>query len=857
MSKTQLSPEEDKAPQVKPSAFIFAIPASLNRRRQDLVKKFNDGLEFSCHFQISSAAETVHGLPSEHTTPFLLRARHSLIMALIPAEEGNVTVMVRVRPQTPREQEGNRQSTVQVLSDSMLVFDPEESSLLGFQIHESVSQKKGKNMKFIFDRVFGEMATQAEVFENTTKEILNGVLSGHNCSVFAYGATGAGKTYTMLGSEKEPGIMYLTMKELYKKIEVKKEEKFCEVFISYQEVYNEQIYDLLEPKGPLAIREDPEKGVLVQGLSVHKPKSAMQVLKMLKQGNLNRTQHPTDINAASSRSHAIFQICVKQQNLVGVHQDQLMAKMSLVDLAGSERASAANTNGERLREGANINRSLLALINVINVLADAKSKKTHIPYRDSKLTRLLKDSIGGNCWTIMIAAISPSVLSYEDTYNTLKYANRAKEIKLLVKPNVVSLNHSSSKYAAICEQLKAEVRSSDIMSQAQKIFIEMRTSPDWDEKGSYWQILWRIAASKETTLDYGVLQKDDCTEMGPSQLLKQNCSRKSLTKEDSGRKFECCCPKFSNPIKHQEKMETQLQSMDKQQLKRLVIATLLVVKRQYSRLKVTNLLTPEMIAQFEELTSILHQESCGALKLSVLDERDEEPDVQQLMNHDDSLAILPAKLPATKHASPKVNPGIQPAEPDAELIPHAVLKTPHYSAKKRRKASQSERSISSSQRKRAKHRRKACLSSQKVDSLKEWSDFAQVDCTSTPLGVKTKYSRPVDYHTPLYCPSTVTKSCRPLAPSTIQNCSPPQSLNITFDLFEKSCPPVLKINTVECPAWESVQHVSNHQGVPLIPSSTSHLPSSRIGRLQGRSVKSSQIVNAPGHPSGIPAWKWR
>ncbi|ETE73804.1 Kinesin-like protein KIF18B, partial [Ophiophagus hannah] len=814
-------------------------------------------------------------------------------MVLIPAEEGNVTVVVRVRPQTPREQEGNRQSTVQVLSDSMLVFDPEESSLLGFQIHESVSQKKGKNMKFIFDRVFGEMATQAEVFENTTKEILNGVLNGHNCSVFAYGATGAGKTYTMLGSEKEPGIMYLTMKELYKKIEVKKEEKFCEVFISYQEVYNEQIYDLLEPKGPLAIREDPEKGVLVQGLSVHKPKSAMQVLEMLKQGNLNRTQHPTDINATSSRSHAIFQICVKQQNLVvGMHQDQLMAKMSLVDLAGSERASAANTNGERLREGANINRSLLALINVINVLADAKSKKTHIPYRDSKLTRLLKDSIGGNCWTIMIAAISPSVLSYEDTYNTLKYANRAKEIKLLIKPNVVSLNHSSSKYAAICEQLKAEV--ADLRGRLQA----------YEEK-------MPELKSEETTLDYGVLQKDDCTEMGPSQLLKQNCSRKSLTKEDSGRKFECCCPKFSNPIKHQEKMETQLQSMDKQQLKRLVIATLLVAKRQYSRLKVTNLLTPEMIAQFEELTSILHQESCGALKLSVLDEHDEEPDVQQLMNHDDSLgkvqrrvnvesadqfrcsecqqcsliticssiiAILPANLPATKHASPKVNPGIQPAELDAELIPHDVLKTPHYSTKKRRKASQSERSISSSQRERAKRRRKACLSSKKVDSLKEWSDFAQVDCTSTPLGVKTKYSRPVDYHTPLYCPSTVTKSCRPLAPSTIQNCSPPQSLNITFDLFEKSCPPVLKINTVECPAWESVQHVSNHQGVPLIPRasmpvftmkgssipratslaskaslqkrrhttiSTSHLPSSRIGRLQGRSVKSSQIVNAP------------
>ncbi|KAL7976940.1 hypothetical protein Chor_008889 [Crotalus horridus] len=595
------------------------------------------------------------------SVPILSLTQHSLIMVLIPpSEEGNVTVVVRVRPQIPWEQEGNRQSTVQVLSDNMLVFDPEKSSLLGFQIHEAVSQKKGKNMKFIFDRVFGEMATQAEVFENTTKEILNGVLSGHNCSVFAYGATGAGKTYTMLGSEKEPGIMYLTIKELYKKIEVKKEEKLCEVFISYQEVYNEQIYDLLEPKGPLAIREDPEKGILVQGLSVHKPKSAMQVLEMLKQGNLNRTQHPTDMNAISSRSHAIFQICVKQQNLVaGIDQDQLVAKMSLVDLAGSECASAANTKGERLREGANINRSLLALINVINGLADAK-----------------------------------------------------------IKPNVVRLNHSSSKYAAICEQLKIE--SGQHVCNVDNLI---------------------CLRSEEITLDNGVLQKTDSTEMGSSQLLKQNCPRKSHTKEDAERKFECCCPKFSNPIKHQEKVETHLQGMDKKQLKRLVIAALLVAQRQYSWLKITNLLTPEMIAQFEELTSILHQESHGALNISVLDGHGEEPDVQQFINCNDSLAVLPASLTATNHASPKVNPGIQPVEPEGELFPHADLKTPHHSTKKR-KASQSEKSISSSQRECAKRCRKACLSSQKVDSLKEWSDFARVDYTSTPLGVKAKSLRP-------------------------------------------------------------------------------------------------------------------
>uniref|UniRef100_A0A452GWU5 Kinesin-like protein n=1 Tax=Gopherus agassizii TaxID=38772 RepID=A0A452GWU5_9SAUR len=383
------------------------------------------------------------------------------MVSVLPTEEGNVAVVVRVRPQTQQEQEGSRHAVVQVIDDSMLVFDPEEPCqsgvFTGFRGHDA-PKRRGKDLKFVFDQVFGESATQEEVFQHTTKELLDGVLNGYNCSVFAYGATGAGKTYTMLGSEKSPGIMYLTMVELYKRIEARMEEKSCEVLISYQEVYNEQIHDLLEPKGPLAIREDPEKGVVVQGLSFHQPKSAEQLLEMLASGNRNRTQHPTDANATSSRSHAVFQIYVKQQDrVVGITQDVQVAKMSLIDLAGSERASTTNTKGERLREGANINRSLLALINVINALADAKSRKSHIPYRDSKLTRLLKDSLGGNCRTIMIAAISPSALAYEDTYNTLKYANRAKEIKLSLKSNVLSLDCHITKYAAICEQLKAEV----------------------------------------------------------------------------------------------------------------------------------------------------------------------------------------------------------------------------------------------------------------------------------------------------------------------------------------------------------------------------------------------------------------
>ncbi|CAJ0964761.1 unnamed protein product [Ranitomeya imitator] len=366
-------------------------------------------------------------------------------------EEGNVSVVVRVRPTNSREQEGNQNSVVQVVDHNILIFDPEEPDTSGvfsnLRGHEG-TRRKGKDLKFIFDRVFGERSHQRDVFEHTTKQILDGVLNGYNCSVFAYGATGAGKTHTMLGSEADPGVMYLTMIELYQRIEAIKEEKST---MNRSRTY-------WNPKGFLAIREDPQKGVVVQGLSFHQPKSAKQLLQMLANGNLNRTQHPTDANATSSRSHAVFQIYVKQKDrTASINQDIRMAKMSLIDLAGSERASTTNAKGERQREGANINRSLLALINVINALADAKNKKAHIPYRDSKLTRLLKDSIGGNCRTVMIAAISPSCLSYDDTYNTLKYANRAKEIKLSLKSNVINLDCHISKYAAVCEELKAEV----------------------------------------------------------------------------------------------------------------------------------------------------------------------------------------------------------------------------------------------------------------------------------------------------------------------------------------------------------------------------------------------------------------
>ncbi|CAM9807702.1 unnamed protein product [Bubo scandiacus] len=418
----------------------------------------------------------------------------------------------------------------------------------------------------------------------------------------------------MLGSDKSPGIMYLTMVELYKRIEARKEEKSCEVLVSYQEVYNEQIHDLLEPKGPLAIREDPEKGVVVQGLSFHQPASAEQLLEMLANGNRNRTQHPTDANTTSSRSHAIFQIYLKQQDRTGgLTHDLQVAKMSLIDLAGSERASVANTKGERLREGANINRSLLALINVINALAETKSRKSHIPYRDSKLTRLLKDSIGGNCRTVMIAAVSPSVLAYEDTYNTLKYASRAKEIKLSLKSNVTSSDSHVSKYAITCEQLRAEV--ADLRAKLRVYEDAGRESQNQAlaplAPSSFPEGLPRLEEAvpqRGVALDARRESDGEQQELGAGQPVGMPMELEEEAPEEM--------PPSSPGATHQTDVQLEpktprylLQGLSGSRAETLLAAILNVARKQYTLLKATDLLTPAMVSEFEDLEHLVSQKA--------------------------------------------------------------------------------------------------------------------------------------------------------------------------------------------------------------------------------------------------------
>ncbi|XP_006735934.1 kinesin-like protein KIF18B [Leptonychotes weddellii] len=760
-------------------------------------------------------------------------------------EDSKVRVVVRVRPPTPRELESQRRPVVQVVDERVLVFDPEEPDrgFLGLKwgsTHDG-PKKKGRDLTFAFDRVFGEAATQRDVFQHTTHSVLDSFLQGYNCSVFAYGATGAGKTHTMLGREGDPGIMYLTTMELYRRLEAHQEEKRFEVLISYQEVYNEQIHDLLEPKGPLAIREDPDKGVVVQGLSFHQPTSAEQLLELLTRGNRNRTQHPTDANATSSRSHAIFQIFVKQQDRVpGLTQALRVAKMSLIDLAGSERASSTHAKGERLREGANINRSLLALINVLNALADAKGRKTHVPYRDSKLTRLLKDSIGGNCHTVMIATVSPSSLTYEDTYNTLKYADRAKEIKLALKSNVISLDCHISQYATICQQLQAEVAA---LREKLQVYEARAGAPPQDllkspKSGPSQQLLpscpspSRLSSqpcTPELHSGSAVLQEESLgleTQVGrvvegnsPDQELPQEDKDKGPVEEEVPIQVPEQILRHSLPrspgLSLQPKPDVGClspQNLDRDHSKQLALKVLCLARRQQSLLQAAKLLTPDMIAEFETLQQLVQEGKAepGAKASGAPGPAREAPPEPCPKSDSPGYSGPVTRTMARRLSGLMHTLGVLPG-PDR--TPGQVSRRP-TEKKRRRRPSPSEPDSPPAPKPGTKRQRQSFLPCLRRGSLPE----AQPSLGPTPpKGGKASSS---SCHSPRVCPATVIRSRVPLGPSAVQNCSTPlalpaRDLNTTFDLSEDA---PLKLGFHECAGWENAPQELNRLDQPFIPS---------------------------------------
>ncbi|XP_030836466.1 chromosome-associated kinesin KIF4 [Strongylocentrotus purpuratus] len=292
----------------------------------------------------------------------------------------------------------------------------------------------GKNKAFTFDYALRAEDPQEMVYQKVVARLVDGLFKGYNATVLAYGQTGSGKTYAMgnaynMTDELKMGVIPRVIQNIFQLIEEKQDMEIV-LKVSYLEIYNEDIHDLLskDKKETLAIREDIDGGIRVAGLSEVTVTSAGDMFRCLENGSVGRTTGSTAMNLQSSRSHAIFTIYV-QLKKKDSSESFCHAKFHLVDLAGSERAKRTQAQGDRFREGVNINRGLLALGNVISALGDENGRKSHIPYRDSKLTRLLQDSLGGNSQTVMIACISPADSNMEETLNTLRYADRARRIK--------------------------------------------------------------------------------------------------------------------------------------------------------------------------------------------------------------------------------------------------------------------------------------------------------------------------------------------------------------------------------------------------------------------------------------------
>ncbi|XP_039971710.1 kinesin-like protein KIF17 [Xiphias gladius] len=286
--------------------------------------------------------------------------------------------------------------------------------------------------QFTFDGTYFTDQTTEQMYNEISYALVEGVTEGYNGTIFAYGQTGSGKSFTMQGVSEpaaQRGVIPRAFEHIFESIQCAENTKFL-VRASYLEIYNEEIRDLLgnDTKQRLELKEHPERGVYVRDLSVHTVHSVGECERIIEQGWRNRAVGFTLMNKDSSRSHSIFTIHLEICNTDAAGQDHLRAgKLNLVDLAGSERQSKTGATGERLREATKINLSLSALGNVISALVDGRSK--YIPYRDSKLTRLLQDSLGGNTRTLMIACLSPADNNYEESLSTLRYANRAKSIQ--------------------------------------------------------------------------------------------------------------------------------------------------------------------------------------------------------------------------------------------------------------------------------------------------------------------------------------------------------------------------------------------------------------------------------------------
>ncbi|KAG7385286.1 Kinesin-like protein kif3a [Phytophthora pseudosyringae] len=343
----------------------------------------------------------------------------------------SVRVCVRIRPLSTKEVQDGRAYIVHA--------NPAQGEI---SLSNPEADAREPPKKFTFDAAIPPEKSQQDVYAQAATDIVESVVNGFNGTIFAYGQTGAGKSHTMEGYSEPPeakGIIPNSFSHIFDRIAAEADNKQFMVYASYLEIYNEEIRDLLapDPKNRLELKETVDAGVFVKDLTSRQVAAAAEIDAVMQQGKKNRSVGATLMNQTSSRSHSMFTITVEACSTAVSEANGkphiCVGKLNLVDLAGSERQAKTGATGDRMKEATKINLSLSALGNVISALVDGKSQ--HIPYRDSKLTRLLQDSLGGNAKTVMIANCGPADYNYNETLSTLRYANRAKNIKNKPKIN--------------------------------------------------------------------------------------------------------------------------------------------------------------------------------------------------------------------------------------------------------------------------------------------------------------------------------------------------------------------------------------------------------------------------------------
>ncbi|KAJ4306372.1 hypothetical protein N0V88_001172 [Collariella sp. IMI 366227] len=468
--------------------------SNLEQRFRDVVADINEtliGISLDPRLMPNSAGhhlDVAHAraVRSGASTPSL-RSRDGTVPPHARVDPGgNVRVVVRVRAFLPREIRRDAECLIRMdpFSQRTTLLVPNDSDPANARAR---ARKVMEEKSFTFDNSFWShdtedehYATQEDVYDSLGEEFLDHNFEGYHTCIFAYGQTGSGKSYTMMGTPDHPGLIPRTCEDLFERIAAAQEETpniSYNVRVSYFEVYNEHVRDLLVPIVPhqppyyLKIRESPTEGPYVKDLTEVPVRSLNEIIRYMRVGDNNRTTASTKMNDTSSRSHAVFTIMLKQ-----IHHDletdettERSSRIRLVDLAGSERAKSTEATGQRLREGSNINKSLTTLGRVIAALADPKQQQrprgggssrkeptSVVPYRDSILTWLLKDSLGGNSKTAMIACIAPS--DYEETLSTLRYADQAKRIRTRAVVNQVdsiSPAERDAQIAAMAEEIRA------------------------------------------------------------------------------------------------------------------------------------------------------------------------------------------------------------------------------------------------------------------------------------------------------------------------------------------------------------------------------------------------------------------